>query len=157
MSDIVQRTTLDRFHLNCKVVSKRIAYREHQSKGKEWNESAEVILLLPQQSTEADCFYSAWLPEKLTEAEIAQTKEYKPYSELVMETGYPINGYFRGAVEWGNHLIPQPHIFVMTREAEEKLRPMIGKTIRIDTLGDGEEESRYELRAETDAHTRRLE
>ena len=122
MSDIVQRTTQDRFHLICKVTTKRISYRDHQSRGKQSNETADVILLLPIQTSEADCFYSAWLPEKLTEEEMAQTKDYKPYSEVVMEAGYPINGYFRGAVEWGNHLIPQPHIFVMTKEAEERLQ-----------------------------------
>lgn len=64
LEDLEGRTTADRYYLTCKVEERKLSYREHQSYGKEWNEQASVIVLLPFSSTEADCFYFAWLPEK---------------------------------------------------------------------------------------------
>lgn len=146
---IVERGTDDRYHLTCKVVTRKMSYREHQSRGKEWNETAEVVLLLPEQSTEADQFYRAWLPERLSPEELAKNPDAVTHHELVMQCGMPINGYFRGAVAWGNNLIPQPHIFVMTKRAEDLFRACVGKKFQITTLKDGEEEIVYEAKAET--------
>ena len=148
-ADDFGRTTADRFYLNCKVVTKKMSYREHQSRGKEWNETAEVVLLIPEQTTEADHFLKAWLPVQYSPEELEKHRDLNTHCELVMEAAMPINGYFRGAVAWGNNLIPEPHIFVMTKGAEERLRSCVGKKIKVTTLGDGEEESLYELKRET--------
>lgn len=147
--DLEGRTTADRYFLTCKVETRKLEYREHQSRKQEWNEQADIIVLLPFSSTEADCFYHAWLPEKLTEAEKAALPNESQHSEIVMETGYPLNGYFRGAIKWGDNVCDQPHIFVMTKRAEELLKQKIGSTISVTVLGDGEEDARYELRTET--------
>jgi len=147
--EIISRDTTDRFFLTGKIVSKKFSYREHQSRGKEWNEVADAVILIPQQTTEADIFLSAWLPEKLTEAEKIVNPEIKEYSEVLFEAGYPVNGYFRGALCHGNHLLPYPHIFVMTKGAEERLRPHAGNMVKLTALGDQEEELLYEAKAET--------
>lgn len=122
LEDLEGRTTADRYYLTCKVEERKLSYREHQSYGKEWNEQASVIVLLPFSSTEADCFYFAWLPEKLTEAEKAALPSEPQHTEIVMEAGNPICGYMRGAVKWGDGLCESPHIFIMTKRAEELLR-----------------------------------
>ncbi len=148
--EIQGRTTADRFELTCRVMEKSLSYKDTQSRGKTSLETAKVIVLVPLDGTEADCFFSAWLPERLSDAEkLLLGEKAQEYIEVVMEGGFPICGYFRGAVEWGNALHDRPHIFVMTKQAEVKLSSYVGKTIRLTTLGDGEEESRYELKAET--------
>jgi hypothetical protein len=149
MEEFPSRTTKSRFHLNVKVVNKKFSYRELQSRGKEWNEVADAVLLIPEQTMESDLFFNAWLPDKLTEEE--KTKyALKDYSEVVMEMGNPICGYFRGALCHANHLIDRPHIFVMTKLAEEKLRPMKGKKLRAIVIGEDEEEVLYgDLKPET--------
>jgi hypothetical protein len=147
--EIIGRTTADRFHLTAKVHKKRMAFRDHQSRGKESNETAETIVLVPEQATESDLFFNAWLPPKLTAFELDLTKGVQPHVEFVMETGFPLNGYFRGALCHANNLLNRPHIFVMTRKAEEILGQYVGKKIKITTLGDGEEDGLYELKPET--------
>ena len=150
MEEIHSRTTNDRFYLTVKVLKKKLSYRDHQSRGKEWNDTAETIILVPDQSTESDLFFNAWLPEKLTEKEKLATHGPKEYSEVVLEMGNPICGYFRGALCYGNKLIDRPHIFVMTKMAEEKLKSAVGKRIRATVIAEQEEEVLYgDLKAET--------
>lgn len=147
--EIEGRTTADRFYLLCKVVKKKLSYREHQSRGKEWNETADVIFLVPEQTTESDVFHSVWLPPKLTPEEVKLLPQAQVYPEFMMEAGEPVCGYFRGYASWGSTLVPKPHIFVMTKKAEERLQKHVGKKINITVLGDVEEEKIYQAKAET--------
>lgn len=151
MSDEIQgRTTKNRFYIKCKVTSKKFEYRDLQSRGRETNEVADAIFLIPQDATETDCFYSAWLPEKLSFEELKTIgRTNHPFNEIVMETGNPICGFFRGAIAAESLYCDRPHIFVMTKQAEEKLRIKIGQTINLTVLGDNEEEQLYELKYDT--------
>lgn len=152
MSDEIEgRTTQDRFYLSAKVIKKPISFRSRQSGRKEFNAEGTAVILVPEQSTECDCFFSAWLPEKISPEEASVIKDLPSnYSEIVFETGYPINGYFRGALCPANSLINRPHIFVMTKRAEELLLINCeGKKIRLTSLAEGEEEALYELNPET--------
>lgn len=147
--DVEGRTTKDRYHLLAKVTKRRFAFRDHQSRGKESNEQAEAVVLVPEQTTECDCFFAAWLPPKLSAEEQALTRSQNPHSEIVFETGNPINGYFRGALFRASDLCDRPHIFVMTKRAEDLLASLEGKKIQLVSLGAGEEEAVYELKLET--------
>lgn len=148
--ELVSRTSKDRFYIRAKIVKKKLSYRDHQSWGKEWNNTAEVVLLVPEQSTECDCFYHAWLPEKLSEQEKAQLFGQKEWSEIVFEAGSPIFGYFRAALKYPDHLYDRPYLFVMTKMAEEKLLSYEGQKINLTSIGEEEEEKIYgDLKLET--------
>lgn len=142
-------TTEDRFELTCKVLKRKKSYRDHQSRGKEWNDTATVILLVPEQTTEASCFFKVWLPEEEEILAGAEDKKDQAYSEIGIRTGFPVTGFFRGALCRGNNLLPQPHIFVMSNRAEKALQSYDGKKIRVTVLGEQEFDEAYEARAET--------
>ena len=138
-----------RYHLTCKVVKKRMSYRDHQSRNKEGNETAEVILLVPEQTTEASCFFRAWLPDE-SEKLIDQFKREMPAcSEVGILADFPIAGFMRAALFRGNNLLPQPHLFVMSHRAEKILSGHIGKKFRFTVLGEREFDEAYEAKAET--------
>jgi len=142
-------TTEDRFELNCKIVKKKMSYLDHQSRGKKGNETADVILLIPEITTESSCFYTAWLPD---EADVRVTEwgdKLIAHSEIGMRAGYPIGGLIRGALYRANSLYPSPHIFIMSKKAEDLLQNHVGKKIRITVLGEQEFDEAYEAKAET--------
>lgn len=148
--ELVSRTSKDRFYIKAKVVKKRLSYRDHQSWKKEWNNTADVVLLIPEQTTECDCFYNAWMPEKLSEAEKKELFGQKDWAEIVFEAGSPVFGYFRGALKHPDHLFDRPYIFVMTKMAEEKLIGHEGAKISLTSIGEEEEEKIYgNLKTET--------
>ncbi len=149
VDEIGGRTTRDRFYLTVKIFKKKMSFEHTQSRGKKSLDTAETIVLVPEQTTESDLFFNAWLPAKLTDEELKLTHGKKPYSEIVFEAGMPINGYFRGALCHSNHLIDRPHIFVMTHRAEFLLSSLEGKKIQLTTLAEGEEDHLYELKHET--------
>jgi hypothetical protein len=154
--EMISRGTRDRYHIRCKIIRKKFSYRETQSRGKRWNETANSIILVPEDSDEANAFFNAWLPLKLTEEEIQKINGQKPWAEIIMEAGAPISAYFRGALCNGNQILDRPHIFVMTKKAEEKLDLYLGKGAKakkymdLTILGEQEEEILYgDLKVET--------
>lgn len=149
MEEIQARTTQDRFHITVKVQESRFNYREHQSRGKQWNEVANAIILEFDTTTENDLFINAWMPDQLTEEEKAQLHGAKDYAEVVLEAGSPIFGYFRAALCHPNQHSDKPHLFVMTKGAEERLQAAVGKRMVMTSLGEQEEESLYCLKLET--------
>lgn len=138
-------TTEERFELNCKVVGVKLPYRDHQSYGKEWNETADVILLVPEQSDECAAFYGAWLPDET----MPEVDGKPPYCEIGMEMGFPVSGFARGAVFFASKLYPERHIFVMSNRAEKILQNRIGQKIRVTVLGEQEFDHAYEAKAES--------
>lgn len=136
---ILRKDSSDRFHLQCRVVQKRMSYREHQSKQKEWNEEANVILLVPETTDEASDFFRVWLPEKDTD----------DLSEVGMLIKYPVQGFVKGAVKWGSFQLSMPHIFVMTKAAEDILASHIGKKVEVIVVGEQEIDHLYDAKAET--------
>lgn len=142
-------TSEDRFELICKVVKQHMSYRDHQSRGKEWNQSASVILLVPETTTESTCFMTAWLPD---EADVKTTEwgeKLIAHSEIGMKAGHPIGGFVRGALYRASNLYPSPHIFVMSKRAEDILQNYVGKKIHVTVLGEKEFDEAYEAKAET--------
>lgn len=139
-------TTEERFELNCKVVKVKLPYREHQSRGKEWNEQADVILLVPDVSDQCSAFYAAWLPDDETPVQI---EGKPPYCEIGMQLGFPVGGYAKGAVFFASPLYPERHIFVMSHRAEKILQNRVGQKIRVTVLGEQEFDQSYEAKAET--------
>lgn len=137
-------TTEERFELICKVHKEILPYREHQSRGKEWNEQASVILLIPETTDQASGFYDAWLPIDLPEVD-----GKPPCHEIGMEVGYPVGGFMRGAVFHSSPLYPERHIFVMSNRAEKILQNRVGEKIRVTVLGEQEFDQAYEAKAET--------
>lgn len=142
-------TTEDQFELICKVVKKPLSYRDHQSRGKEWNETAQVILLVPETTTESSAFFTAWLPDEGATKIDENGKTVVDYAEVGMRGSYPVSGFFRGALYRANHLLPQPHIFVMSKRVEDLLQHCVGKKIRLTVLGEKEFDEAYEAKAET--------
>ena len=135
----VSRNTFDRFYLTVKVISKRITFEDLQSRGKRSNQEANIIMLVPEDSTEADLFLNAWLPDQYSEEQLKETHGVKDWSEVVFECGRPVFGFFRGALRRADKLSTRPYIFVMTKSAEEALELFVGKKIQLTAIGEGEE------------------
>jgi len=137
-------TTTERFELNCKVVGVKLPHREEQSRGKTFNDTADVVLLVPDPSDQATKFYDAWLPLEL------ESDDGKPAcTEIGMEAGFPVGGFIRGALFFSSKLYPTRHIFVMSNRAEKILQNRIGQKLRVTVLGEEEFDEAYEAKAET--------
>lgn len=142
-------TTDEQFELTCKVVKKKMSYRDHQSRGKEWNDTADVVLLVPEQTTEASCFFTAWLPDPEDYKVDEWGQRHIGHNEVGLRVAHPIGGFVRGALYRANNLLPMPHIFVMSKKAEDILQNYEGKKIRVTVLGEKEFDEAYEAKAET--------
>lgn len=144
-----KKTTDDPFVLNCRVEKRKRSYREKQSRGREWNEQAEVVLLVPDVTDEATEFFDAWLGVDLTPEERAALKIGDQISEVGMLIGHPVHGFTRGVVMRSSIDYPKAHIFVMTKKSEERLLKWVGKKIRVDVLPESEIEKHEDGAAET--------
>lgn len=144
METEILATTKERYELNCKVVGVKLPHREEQSRGKTFNDTADVILLVPDESDQATKFYDAWLPFEL------ENEDGKPAcTEIGMEARYPVGGFIRGALFFASKLYPTRHIFLMSNRAEKILQKRIGQKLRVTVLGEEEFDESYEANAET--------
>lgn len=120
------------YHLKCGVVVKEVTYEDHQSKTISLI-TEKLVFLIPLEGTQKDMFLTAWLPE-------VSDQVY----EIGIRCGHPIYGVFRGCVKRANNVIAMPHIFVMSKGAEEELKSMVqagaGQVLEIETLGEHEDE-----------------
>lgn len=111
------------FILKCKVATKDVSYLDVQSKFAE-NRTEQMVFLIPQESTMRDFFFAKWLPDFGTDE--------KP--EIAMVLPSPVNGFVRGCVLRRDARCDEHHIFVMTRAAEEDLKPLAGREIIVHVL-----------------------
>lgn len=97
------------YRLKCYVFCKRVTFLDEQSQGTFNNETVNVYLI-PDQSTQMQLFYGAWLPEKRDE-----------HHELAVLLGNPGNIPARCSIHrWTKHM-QKPHLMVMSQEAENSL------------------------------------
>jgi hypothetical protein len=125
--------TESRYNLKCKVLVKEVSYLDEQSKGAS-RISEKFVYLIPQESTQRDLFFAAWLPD---------TREEK--YELGFTCGHPVSGFARGCIRRRNAEIGDHHIFVMSKGAEEDIKDWIQHVggpamLNIEVLGEQEEE-----------------
>lgn len=130
----IKTPTEQHYHVKCKVVVKEVTFLDVQSKGESLL-TEKLVHLVPVESTQRDLFLSAWLPA-VEEAHV----------EIGMRAGYPIYGVFRGALKRWNKIVTEPHIFVMSRGAEEQFKELCRANggflpeIEIEILGSHEDE-----------------
>lgn len=117
-----------RYTFTCRVVAKDVTYEDEQSKGRE-TVTEKLVFLLPDQSTQRDLFYNAWLPETADEP-----------VEIVCETGHPVYGMFRSALWRRSQFVGDIHLFVMSKGAEETLKALDGRRIEITVYGEHEDQ-----------------
>lgn len=132
--DKIPSATELHYHLKCKVVVKEVTYEDHQSKGVSMVTDT-LVHLVPVESTQRDLFLMAWLPD-------TQDQTF----EIGLKCAFPIYGVFRGCIKRANKVIDRPHIFVMSRGAEEELKalqrahPSQVVEIDIEVLGEHEDD-----------------
>lgn len=128
----VQPTEL-RYHLKCKVLVKEVTYQDHQSKGVT-NITEKLVYLIPQESSQRDLFFAAWLPDTREE-----------HFEIGFLAGFPLNGFARGCIKRRNNTIDEHHIFVMSKGAEEDIKDWVSQStskdfyLNVEVLGENEE------------------
>jgi hypothetical protein len=118
-----------RYNLSAKVTVKHVTYRDEQSKGIS-NAEADIVCLIPQESTERDLFFGAWLPDTLDGSH-----------ELGIMMGHPVGGTFRAAIRHGNEWCREKHLFVMTKWVEDILKSVPGQITHFHVLGEQEVEA----------------
>jgi len=116
------------YYLTCKVKILPVTYEDYQSKGNMGQVTEDMVFLIPQESDQRSLFYNAWLPETLEEN-----------FEIGISMGHPIFGVFRATVRRFHPSLREPHIFVMTRSAEEIFKYIKDKTIKVDVLPQDDE------------------
>lgn len=124
--DAVQKAQQQRYILSCKVLVKECSYEDEQSKGTVLV-TEKLVFLIPQQSTQQTLFYNTWLPD------------YEEYQEIGIEMGYPLYSSFRAALYRQGQFHSSPHIFVMSKGAEEMLKQLDGQLVNVEILGEQEE------------------
>jgi hypothetical protein len=123
-----KKPTEIRYFLKCKVLVKKVSYLDEQSTGTTQVED-EFVLLLPEESTQRTKFLMTWLPDTNLECQ-----------ELGCEIGHPVFSLFRGALWRETEHLKQIHIMVMTKSTEELLKPLDGKHVQLEVLGENEDE-----------------
>jgi hypothetical protein len=127
------------YHLKCLIVKKKISFLNEQSKGIEHAEikTDDFIYLIPQESTQTDLFFAAWLPDISKEV-----------NEIGCRVGSPVYGLLRAYVRRANNIIQRPHIGIMSKGAEDDIiKYYNSKTgflrksvyIEVETLGEHED------------------
>ncbi len=135
--DPAEKALEETYHLKCKVLVKDISYRDYQSQGEGAMLTEEMVFLLPQESTQRDLFFNAWLPE-LEQNPV--TKEFESgHSEVACQSGHPIYGYFKCSVHRADERVREPYMFVMSKSSEEELKLLRGKDILVTVLPDSQE------------------
>lgn len=97
------------YHLKCIVVCKHVTFEDEQSKGKSNGETTNVYLL-PDQSSQMELFMAAWVPQHANE-----------HFELAVLLGRPFNAPARCSVHRATQHMAEPHMMVMSQEAEASL------------------------------------
>lgn len=124
--DPIQKAQQERYHLTCKVLVKECSYEDEQSTGTKLV-TEKLVFLLPQDSDQRTRFYNTWLPD------------YEEYQEIGIEMGHPLYSAFRAALYRQGQFLPEIHIFVMSKGAEEMLKKLDGQLVNVEILGEQEE------------------
>lgn len=115
--------TLKEYNFWVRILVKEVAAQQGELGGQS---SFNVVLLLPQESTQRQEFYKAWLPDQTYEGEGSEAPE------IIISSGFPLgHAPFRGAVINGSRFWNAPHIFVMSPRVEDILKNMNGRKILI--------------------------
>lgn len=101
--------TKNKYHLKCKVFFYEKGFVDSFDRQRQ----EEMVCLIPQQSTQQQLFYMAWLPE-----------HPEDHFELTMLMPYPVNAACRGAIRLPGKDCKEPNIFVMTKYVEDILKKM---------------------------------
>jgi hypothetical protein len=123
----VKKPTERTYTFTCEVVAKDVTYADEQSTGITMV-TEKLVFLLPEQSTQRDLFYNAWLPDT----------DQQP-QEVGCETGHPVYSTFRAALWRRSQFVGDIHLFVMSKGAEESLKALHGRRIEITVLSEGED------------------
>lgn len=121
-----------RFH--CHVHSRKVGFEDIQGKGKKQEvktqTEADLIFLVPDDSSEADRFLAAWLPDTDDET-----------FEILLQMPRPVYGMCRVAIRRASQWMPRPHLQVMSLGAETRLLSYLSenKEARIEVVSQPSE------------------
>jgi hypothetical protein len=127
--DPVQKAMQTRYFLRCKVFVRDCTYEDQQSTGNV-NISERLVFLCPEEGDQRTLFYKAWLPD------------IDGHQEIGCEMGHPVYSAFRAALYRKSSFheeLPDNHIFVMSKGAEEILKRLDGQIVNVEVLGEQEE------------------
>ena len=139
----VKEPTEREYELTCRIVRKKMQYDDDQSRGSLGNTEVDVVLLVPEQSSECDRFFGAWLPEPAVitlEGKVFQDNFYECLGIL----GGPVHSPVRMALHRASKLHPEPYFFVMSAGVEQELLKIPSRLFRkprisLKVLGESSE------------------
>ena len=91
----VKEPTEREYELTCRIVRKKMQYDDDQSRGSLGNTEVDVVLLVPEQSSECDRFFGAWLPEPAVitlEGKVFQDNFYEVVP-CILPFAWPFTGH----------------------------------------------------------------
>jgi len=116
-----------RYQLKAKVIVKDVTYTDEQSTGTS-QVTDKLVFLIPEDSTQRDLFYTAWLPDDPDSPQ-----------EVVCQAGHPVYSTFRAALWRRTQHVGDIHLFVMSKGTEEVLKTMNGLSLVFEVLGQQED------------------
>lgn len=124
--------TKKEYHISCKV--RVVGQNWRHYKGKTIEDKA--VVLIPNQSTEAQKFLNAWLPE-----------DHSEHFEIVGEIAHPVYSACRMSIHRANKLVPDTHhLYMMSVAGVDALVHKDGENIDIKILPEDQDERADEVK-----------
>jgi hypothetical protein len=123
-----KKPTQIRYFMKCKVLVKEVSYADEQSTGVQ-QVTDKFTYLIPEESTQRTKFLMTWLPDTNLDCQ-----------ELGGEIGHPVYSLFRMALWRESEHLKQIHLMVLTKATEDLLKPLDGKYVQLEVLGEDEDE-----------------
>jgi hypothetical protein len=119
-ASLAEEATERHYRLKCFVICKRFSFEDEQSNGVSNNTTVSAFLI-PDQSTQMQLFFDAWLPLQ---------GEEKLYNEVAVMIGHPVQSKIRVAVHKPTQIMQKPHMVAMTERGEHILIKFFNGRVR---------------------------
>lgn len=126
------------YHLKALVLVREKDILQERLNGEKTQIQVTMVYLLPQESSQRDYFYAAWLPE--VDEEDAEKYGGQSHYEIGLRVGSPVVGFARTSFHRATRDLPEPHFFVMSLGASKDLERFNGRTVEITVLPENTDE-----------------
>lgn len=121
------------YTLNCLVCKISQSFLATKANGDRVQQEDESIILIPEESSQRDAFFAAWLPDFDLRDENPVLQPLDKMSELILNIAYPIGAYSRAGVIRSSQWCDKPHLFIQTKGVEQDLMLCVGQKLVVTT------------------------
>lgn len=127
------------YHLKALVLVREKDILQERANGEKTQIQVTMVYLLPQESSQRDYFYAAWLPD-LDEEDAEKYGGGPSHYEIGLRIGSPVVGFARTSFHRATRDLPEPHFFVMSLGASKDLERFNGRTVEVTVMPENTDE-----------------